>query len=78
MLGHVKLTPWSDAHLEVGGAGPVPGAKEGGGHGEHLIVDEAGVDGEDGHQQQTVPPCAPPNPSMLVQTLHGNGPAISL
>ena len=32
-------------------------AKDAHGNGETLVVDQASVDGEDGHEQHDIPPC---------------------
>ena len=46
-----------NAQVGIASASPVAAAKNAHGDGEGLIVDEARVDGEDGHQQQHISPC---------------------
>lgn len=46
-----------DAQVGVSGATPMAAAEDAHGNGEGLVVDQASVDGEDGHQQQDITPC---------------------
>jgi hypothetical protein len=55
--GRVELYGGPVGEGVVAGAGPVTGAEDGGGHGEHLVVEQPGVDGEDRHQKNYVPTC---------------------
>ena len=54
-----------DSQVGVAGTAPVAAAKDAHRNRESLVVDEASVDGENGHQQQHVPPCS--RPTALAQ-----------